>query len=289
MAQRYLDRAQGQQARRDAFDNLVDAAVANLERAPSTWLWLALRPDQPLQRRLDASTANAIGDWWHSRSLLGGPLGTQLTATNGLVGPGFVSFTSYKFRDEDDDADPRDTYIELHANGSTFVALDLNVRTSEDNRAGHVGYFTLVDGMIPMVDVAARWALTCVGEQGVATVAVGLADTTQQRVPLQLVGAESGSDLRRLRGTRSLRGDLILARDDTVADLAACSEVQGRLALVHLCLSYVLQRFGRPEPEQITSDGRVAWQTWKRFPEVKRWAEGWDLPLVDGLGTSLRL
>lgn len=289
VAQRYVERAQGQHNRRIALDDLIDAAVSNLQRTSSAWLWLAFRPEQPLARRLDAGTTNAISDWWHSLQLLGGPFGTQLSATNALVGPGYVAFTRHKFRDEDDDADPRDTYIELHADGSTFVAIDLTVRTSADNKAGHVGYFTIIDGMIPMVDLAAQWAVDCVGALGVAAVSVGIADTTQQQVPLELVSDEWGGELRRLRATRSLRGELIVARDDTIADLAVCESVQGRLSLVHTCLSHVLQRFGRPEPEQITSDGRVVWRAWKHYASVKSWADSWGLPIAEGLGPSLRL
>lgn len=289
VARRYADRLQGQVERRELFEGLISEGVSSLDRSSSIWMWLALRPEFPLNRELDTATANAISDWWHSLPLLNGPFGSLLWARNAIVGRGFVSFTSHKFRDEDDEADPRDSYVELHADGSSFVAIDLNVRTSDDNQLGHVGYFTVIDGMIPMVDVGARWAAETVGGTGMANVAVGLADTTGEKIPLEMVSDEGSRELRRLGATRVLRGDLIVSRDHTVADVAACADVQGRLALVHACLSPLLQRFGRPESDQITRDGRVAWRAWKRFPDVKRWAEAAGLPTDEGLGPSLRL
>lgn len=288
VARRYADRIQAQVEQRAAFDALRANGIERLDRSPSIWLWLAMRPDFPLDRAFDTAAANAISEWWHSSPVLVGPFGSQLWAKNAIVGRGHVSFTSHKLRDEDDEADPRDTYVELHADGSSFVAIDLNVRTSDGNELGHIGYFSVLDAMIPMVDVVARWASETVGEKGSAAVAVGIANTSGDKIPLQLVSDEGAGELQRLRGTRALRGDLV-TRDDTVADLAACSDVQGRLALVHACLSPLLQRFGRPEPTQITRDGRVVWREWKRYPDVKRWAEGSRLPMDEGLGPSLRL
>ena len=289
VARRYVARMQGDSLRRDAFDRLIADGASRLDRGSSVWLWLSMRPEQPIERRLNTETANAISSWW-SNGGLQGPLGTRLSGDHAIVGPGCVTFTGHRLRDDQEESDPRDSYIELHADGSSFVALDVDLRTSEDSQVGQIGYFTIVDGMIPIVDVAARWATDQVGAQGTAAVAAGLIDTTAQHAPLQIVRGESG-DLRRVRATRPLHRpfEIIVTRDDTLADLAACVDLQNRLALAHDCLSYILQRIGRPEPVELTSDGRIRWRAWKYYEQVKRWAEFNGVPLAEGLGPHLQV
>ncbi len=288
VALRYADRSRDSLAATEAFDSLIRAAVDRLNASPSVWLWLAIRPTMPLTRRLDTTVANAIGDWWAPGGIAG-PLGTQVSAEHGIVGPGCVTFTNYRFRDDEDESDPRFSYLELHANGSAFVALDLLVRTSHEEEGSRVGYFTLIDGMIPMVDVAARWAAETTGALGTASVSVGLFDSTESPQPVELATDDFGQQSR-LHATRRLPSSGgFVSRDETIADLVACAEIQSRLALVHTCLSLVLQRFGRPEPEQVAPDGRIVYREWKYFPDVKRWADKHDIQVVDGMGNSLRL
>jgi hypothetical protein len=288
VALRYSDRFRETFEAEAAFDRQIRASTDRLNSSPSVWVWLATRPLMPLMRRLDTTVANQIAEWWATNKIAG-PLGSQVSAAHGIVGPGCVTFTNYRLRDDEDESDPRVSYLELHANGSSFVALDLLARTSDEDEGSRIGYFALIDGMIPMVDVAARWATETAGALGTASLSIGLFDSTQSPRPIELATEDFG-ELRRLHATRRLPSSgAFVTRDDTVADLAVCTEIHGRMALTHTCLSLLLQRFGRPEPEQIAPNGRIIFREWKYFSAVKAWADTHGIETVDGMASNLRL
>lgn len=80
VARRYNDRFQGQALRRGAFDQLVLDGANNLDRRSSIWLWLAIRPDEPLSSRLDTETARATRERF-AQGHLSGPIGSRLESS----------------------------------------------------------------------------------------------------------------------------------------------------------------------------------------------------------------
>jgi hypothetical protein len=186
-----------------------------------------------------------------------------------------VTFTGSLRTADEDETEVRDAYVELHVDGSALAATPVGFHTSEESNRD-VGELTIVDDGVLVIDLVLRWCAQRVGAWGTATIVVGLVDCDDDAESIRLVFADGGP-VRRRRGTRAVSDSLVAT---TVADLAAVSSLQQRLAVTHAALSGLLQWFGVAEPPQLLRDGTIVPQqfTMSRYREVERWAADHGVP-----------
>jgi hypothetical protein len=264
VADRYDQRRRGRQERLADSDAQVERGLDRVRRSPGLWLWAAVHPANPVPGRLDAHQVREITDWWRSYDEQA-PMATALTDELPIPGPGCLTFTTRPYRDDDDEADPRSSYVELYVDGSSFIALDLSGRTSDDCPHGEIAEHTLVDSCIAVMSAGSGWAHRTAGPTGTADVSFGLIDTTDEPAEATLVDNVRGhASLTRINRTRALppgEGGL-LSWDRTIADLDGLDTGPARLSLTHGVLTLLLQRFGRVESEHFTSDGDIVGRAW---------------------------
>lgn len=284
VADRFDQRHRSRRERSEAADALVEHGFERLSRAPGIWLWAAVSPTTPAPGRIDSRRVQVIKDWWQNNAKPG-PMLTELANDLAIPGPGCVTFTTPRYRDEDDEADPRSSYVELYVDGSSFVALDVSHTTSRGGAHGEIGEYTLADACITIMGAGSSWAHHTAGPTGTGDVSFGLIDTSDKPVEVTLVGDARGhGSLSRLHRTRSLSPgrDGLLSWDRTIADLDGLETGPGWLSLTHAVLALLLQRFGRAEPDQVTSDGRISPDAWNYQYEkyVRDWAARNGVTLV---------
>jgi hypothetical protein len=274
VADRYRARLRGA-ADRSARRNRVAAEGRDaLGRADELWLYVATVPEVPVPARLDAAAVRDAVHWWQQDYSFVSPLGRWLqTSRLPIAGPNMTTFTGAPLLDDDDEADPRGAYIELHADGSAFAATPVEANTGDD---GGIGVVTLVDDMTVITDACLSWTLRQAGTWGTADVVCGLRDGAapdgELTRPVEVVDYSYGQS-RRVRHTRRLHRPPTAT---TTADLAVCSSPQGRLAATAAVAGSLLQWFGVPEAPQIALDGTVRTEEWgdrSRTRQVQQWAQ----------------
>jgi hypothetical protein len=284
VADRYRRRLAGAQARRERTAGAVLAGIDALRRAAGLWLYVASVPDSPVPGPLDRAGARDIAQWWQQEYRFATPNERYLRAEGRPIpAPGRVTITGSPFRQEHEAADPRDTYIELHVDGTAFAATPVAFNTDDDAddaaRASAVGEVTLAEETLLAVDACLSWTVRQAGSWGTAEVVIGLVDADAEPPalgrPVVLVGTRFG-DLRRLDGTRAIT---VAPQATVAADLAAAAEQHGRLVTAHNALAGLLQHFGLAEPTQLTADGAVVTRTWGVDQRhVERWADDHGVP-----------
>lgn len=273
VADRYRARLRGAADRTARRDSVAAEGRDSLGRSDDLWLWAATVPEAPVPTRLDAEAVRDAARWWRQDYRFSSPLGRVLEAGGEpIAGPDRTTLTGRPPLDDDDEADPRFAYIELHADGSAFAATPVELNTGDD---GGIGVVTLVDDMTVIADACLSWTLRQTGTWGTADVVCGLRDGAapdgELTGPAELVDYSHGQS-RRVRLTRRLHRP---PSATTTADLADCTNPQGRLAATAAAAAGLLQWFGVPEPPQIASDGTVRTHEWgdpSRARQVEQWA-----------------
>jgi hypothetical protein len=282
VADRYRARLRGAADRTARRNRAAAEGRDALGRSDDLWLWAATVPEAPVPARLDAAAVRDAARWWQQEYSFVSPLSRWLQASGQpIAGPNRTTFTGPPLRDDDDEADPRVAYIELHADGSAFAATPVELNTGDD---GGIGVVTLVDDMTVIADACLSWALRQAGTWGTADVVCGLRDGAaldgQLSRPAELVDYSYGQS-RRVRLTRRLHRPPTAT---TTADLADCDTPQGRLAATSAAAGALLQWFGVPEPPQIAPDGTVRTHEWgdrSRARQVEQWADNRGIPHTD--------
>jgi len=277
VAERYRARFRGADDRAARRSRVAAEGREALGRSDGLWLYTATVPQAPVPATLDAEAVRDAEQWWRSEYRFASPLGRFLDA-NGppIAGPGRTTFTGRPGRFYDDEAgktDPRDAYVELHADGSAFAATPVELNTGDGQG---VGVVALVDDMTCLADACLSWTLRLAGSWGTADMVSGLrdgqADDGALSRPAELVDYRHGQSSR-LRRTRSLRRP---PTSVVSGDLAGCDTVRGRLVTAASAAGSVLQWFGIPEPPQIAADGTIRTNEWgstQRARDVERWAD----------------
>lgn len=274
VADRYRARLRGAADRSERRDRVAAEGREALGRADDLWLYAATVPEAPVPARLDAAAVRDAVHWWQQDYSFVSPLNRWLqTSRQPIAGPDRTTFTGAPLLDNDDEADPRVAYIELHADGSAFAATPVEVNTGDD---GGIGIVTLVDDMAVITDACLSWTLRQTGTWGTVDVVCGLRDGAapdgELTRPTELVDYSYGQS-RRVRHTRRLHRPPTAT---TTADLADCSTPQGRLAATAAAAGALLQWFGVPEAPQIAPDGTVRTEEWgdrSRARQVQQWAQ----------------
>lgn len=284
IADRYRARAAGRDERMALREDVVAKGVEALARGPEDdlWLYVAIVPESTVQARLDQATVAAISGWLREYGFVSPLERMLLFRTAPLPAPGRVTATAHQaHRAGDEEADPREQYVELYADGRAFAATAVVARTNEKGELGALGELTLSDDAIMLVDLVVSWAAHQAGAWGEAEAVVGLVGSASDEfVQPVTIHAVVGGDLRRLAGTRPVRGPL---RSSTSVDLSAGSTQLGRLAAARDVLTVLLHHFGISEPRQVEPDGRIVPWAWQRHEgQVERWARERDLPVQEG-------
>lgn len=278
LAERYRARFRGAEDHRARRDRAAADGRETLGRSPLLWLWTASVPHAPVPAVLDAQAVLDAEEWWQRQYRFVSPFTRFLRAGGpAIAGPGRTTFTGAAYRKEHDEADPRDAYIELHADGTAFAATPVETNTGDD---GGIGAVTLADDMILIVNLCLSWTLRQTGAWGSADLLSGLRDGRvpdgQLSAPMALVDYASGGS-RRLPATRLVHRP---PSATTTVDLASADSVQGRLAASSRAAAGVLQWFGVPEPAQVAPDGTVRTDEWETLTsrEVAVWAAEHGVP-----------
>jgi hypothetical protein len=273
VAERYRRRLFAQQDEEARTQRILSEGWLALRQASGVWLYVAVIPESPVEGRLDDQAVRNAERWDRDNQLVS-PLQRSLpTYGRGIAAPGRITFTGGLRSAWEDDTEIRDAYVELHVDGSSFVATPIAARTEED-ASRNVGEITLADDGILLVDVAVRWAAHSVGAWGMATVVAGLADAPEGNGVISdtvtLVESDDAK-VRRIHGTRQLA---VAPRTSTVVDLRAAGNIQQRLAVTYRVLAGLLQWFGLAEPRQLLPDGTIVPAEFRmsNYREVERWA-----------------
>lgn len=279
IAERYRARFRGADDQQIRRERIAAEGRDWLGRSDVLWLWTTAVPHSPVPTVLDAQGARDATTWWQTEYLFASPLGRTLDASSQpIAGPGRTVFTGLPWRDDEDPADPRGAYLELHADGSAFAATPVELNTGPD---GGIGSTTLVDDLTALVDACLSWTIRQAGAWGSADLLAGLRDGQapdgEFTRPVELVINDFGRT-RRQRGTRRL--DKPPATTTTV-DLTTADTRRGRLAATGSAAAAILQWFGLPEAPQIAPDGTLRTSRWggsSRERQVQEWAEDHDIP-----------
>lgn len=279
IAERYRARFRGADDQQTRRERVAAEGRDWLGRSDLLWLWTATVPHAPVPAVLDAQAVQDATTWWQTDYLFASPLGRTLDASSQpLAGPGRTVFTGLPWRDDEDPAEPRGAYLELHADGSAFAATPVEVNTRPD---GGIGDTTLVDDLTALVDACLSWTVRQAGAWGTADLLTGLRDGQapdgELSRPVELVTTAYGTT-RRQRGTRRLD------RPPTTAvaiDLPTAGTRRGRLAATGSAAAAILQWFGLPEAPQIAPDGTLRTSRWgaaNRERQIAEWAQDHDIP-----------
>jgi hypothetical protein len=278
VAQRHRTRIERETNEQKHADDVVQEGLDSLRRASGAWLYVAVVPDSVVPGEVTTEWLNATDEWWRN-NLPTSPLGRSVSAFGrALAAPGRATFTGARLRDTDDEADPRDAYVEFYVDGSAFVATPISERTDEDAETHEIGEQTLTDDVVLLVDAGLRWCSRQVGSWGTARAIAGIIDADAQPgaldQPLILVAAAYG-EMHRGSATRTVRRPPITV---TIVDLSAVETMTQRLAVTHTLLAGLLQWFGRPEPRHIARDGALRAGAWRSADQVRRWAAHHGVP-----------
>lgn len=290
VADRYRARAVTREERIALREDVVAKGLEALAHAPEDdlWLYVAIVPESTAQARLDQPTVAAISAWLREYCFESPLERILLFRTAPLPAPGRVTATAHQaHRAGEEEADPREQYVELYADGRAFAATAITARTDDEGDQRALGELTLADDALMLVDLVVSWAAHQAGAWGEAEAVVGLErSTADEFVQPVAIHEVAGGDLRRIAGTRPVRGPL---RSSTSVDLSAGSTQLGRLAAARDVLTVLLHHFGISEPRQLEPDGRIVPSAWKRHErQVERWARERDLPVQEGDHSSWR-
>jgi hypothetical protein len=187
--------------------------------------------------------------------------------------------TGLRWRDDQDPTDPSGAYVELHVDGSAFVATPVELNTGADG--GGIGETTLVDDLIVLVDACLSWTVRQAGAWGNADLLAGLRDGPapdgELSRPTTLVTKAHGQTRRR-PGTRRLDKPPTVT---LTVDLTTADTHRGRLAATGGAAAAILQWFGLPEATQIAPDGTLRTAQWVGANQERRiaeWADAYDIP-----------
>lgn len=242
VADRYRRRLQSAEDHATSTAALIQTANGLLPRDTGLWLYGAVIPEfEAAPDRLDKQVVAQIDGWFHQNGI-GSPLDRSLRAHGrGIPAPGRVTFTGSRSYGSENETDVRDAYVELRLTGSAYAATPLGLHTDdEDPAARAVGERTLVDDLMLILDVTLRWSAERAGAYGTATVIAGLVDTATVDGRLGEPVAYRHFDSRGpSTSTRRLTG---APSSTAIADLAAVSTIQERLAVTYQGLSATAAR-----------------------------------------------
>ncbi|WP_127480199.1 helix-turn-helix domain-containing protein [Nocardioides pantholopis] len=290
IADRYRARAASRDERIALREDVVAKGVEALARAPEDdlWLYVAIAPESTTQALLDQPTVAAISGWLREYGFVSPLERMLLFRTTPLPAPGRVTATAHQaHRAGKEEADPDEQYVELYADGRAFAATAVVARSDDEGDHRALGELTLADDALMLVDLVVSWAAHQAGAWGEAEAVVGLVRSASDEFAQPVtIHAVVGGDLRRIAGTRSVRGSL---RSSTSVDLSAGSTQLGRLAAARDVLTVFLHHFGISEPRQLEPGGRIVPWAWSRHErQVERWARERDLPAQEGDHSSWR-
>ncbi len=270
VAERYRRRQAAQEDQENRVQRTITEGCSALAVADGVWLYVAVVPEFPVRdARLDSAAVHRI-EIWHRNFSLPSPLGRHLSALgSGIPAPGKVTFSDSRTSWNEDETAIRSGYAELWLDGSAFAAKPIHPGAPDEESAREVGFQTLADDLVMLVDVGLRWCADEAGSFGVATASAGLVEADASlgmiAAPVTLVG-ERGP----IRGVRKVTGLPTVA---VTSDLSAVDTVQQRLVVTHLIHSGLLHWFGLPESLQIRHDGRIDAESFgSRSREVQVWA-----------------
>lgn len=284
VADRYRSRFIGRAQLETLGSETVRTGLEALARAEEDlWLYVAIVPESPALQRLDRPAIAAMTQWWRDYGFTS-PMG-RILARNGTPtpAPGRVTISGHDAVDGQEDTDPRGMYIELYIDGRAFAATPISLNTSGNNRAV-VGERTLADDTVLLTDSSISWASHQAGSWGTAEVVIGLAfqglEIGDFPEPVTLHANDSG-DLRRIRGTRALRGPI---QSRTTAELEDGQSLPGRMRATRDALTALLHHFGVAETRQFEPDGTIVTWAWGgngNARSIEKWARNYDLPFQD--------
>ncbi|MCU1394864.1 MAG: hypothetical protein JWM34_3292 [Ilumatobacteraceae bacterium] len=277
---RLRDSARQDQARR--FDSVIASAWTELEWTGQMWLYVAAVPESPVSVQLNAETVLQISEWeQHERRE--SPMGRTLDADgHGIPRPGGVTFTGLKVDPMAADVDICDAYVELHVDGSAFIAKPAQAELDLSTGEVLLGEFSLVDDVVQLVDFAVRWTEHQSGPWGNAILRCGFMDSDPNRDPSELTSG--------LRLARRSVGATMMPRPrsrtvtraphaDVLVDLAHVGTMQERLVVTYEAASGLFHHFGIAEPDQLSPDGRISPARFEgRSREVFDWAQLNNVP-----------
>ena len=251
------------------------------------WLWVAVVPEVGVTQRIDRAFVASTSRWVEDQGITN-PIGQhEFSNLRSMAAPGRV-VVGWQIDAIDPAMPPSNVHLELHSDGSSFVAIDIAMATSGPVSGGvparGLGTRTLAISAPPLVEIAGRWAIHQGAVPGSSRLQAGLYDADgpggafTQGVELQTT-ANAGSTLRRVPNTRVLSG--VAPQAESVLDLTGDFSTQAALSASSQVIDGLLHWFGAAECEFITLDGDIVLDAWGGLrQEVHSWASARRIPIV---------
>jgi hypothetical protein len=289
VSEKYHRRFSGLEDRLRRQNRVVNEGLEALRRSNDLWLYLALVPEIPVDNHLNLTLMRDSKAWYQQKHWIS-PLGGNLD-TDGvfMAAQGRTVATLRPRFDNDDPANPRGKYFEMHSDGATFAATHCNhwPRTSKSERVSEAG---IVDDLTILTEMCVLWAHRQVGTWGHATLIAGFLDGEvpesegfdKLTFPLQLTNISWG-ELSRVQLTRALTR---APQSTSFVDLGKSATRQDRMRFTYQVSSGLLQSFGLPETSHLTENGSLnltsgGWQE-THHSTIRNWAYTYDVTTFTG-------
>jgi hypothetical protein len=286
VAERYVRRLRAGELEATHLATVVRYGMDALQLAENIWLYVAIVPEIATIERIDRQTIFANQQWLEDQAVET-PLSEAIFANlRAMAAPG-RTVIGRQFDGTDPAMKPDDVHLELHADGSAFVATAIALHTADPETGGEaraVGLQTLTRDAIPLIELAGRWVTHQAAVPGTARLQAGLFDAsgTDGRFdePVELQSVNGVGQIRRVPNTRRLTD--VAPTTETVYDLTGRLTTRGAVAVASVVIDGLLQWFGLADCPFLARDGSIRLGPWQRDWQqaVQKWAAKHDVPIV---------
>lgn len=283
VAERYVRRLRAGELEAERLDTIVKAGGDALQLADGLWVYVAIVPEVPAVERLDRSAVTAAKLWLDAQSVWS-PLGYHLFGNLRVLAAPGRTIAGRQYSGQDPLMAPTEVHVELHADGSAFVATAIETLTVESlpQNIRPLDLLALTCDPIPLVDLAGRWVTHQAAVPGTARVAAGIYEARRQNGqlgrPVELFTRGSFGRPEKVSDTRRLTE--VEPTVDTVYDLTSPVTTRGAVAVASVIVDGLLQWFGQGSTPFINPDGSIRIGPWQpdAGQHVVEWATRFDVP-----------
>jgi len=278
VAERYVRRLRAGELEASRLMTVETQGTDALQLANNVWFYTALVPEIPTVARIDRRIVVANQRWVDEQNVET-PLEDAIYANlRSMAAPG-RTVIGRQFDGSGPLAEPDDVHLELHADGSAFVATAIALHTADPetgDEARSIGMQTLARDAIPSVEMAGRWVAHQAAVPGTARLRAGLYDASASNgrfdEPVEVQSIDHVGRLTRVSGTRRLSG--VRPTIETVYDLSGPVTTQAAVAVASVVIDGLLQWFGLADCPFLAPDGSILLNPWRHDaqPRVRRWA-----------------
>jgi Putative DNA-binding domain len=287
VAERQVRRAYAAEQDAAQLAAVVDQGQQELRLGAGVWLYVAMLPEVRTIQRLDREAVGENERWVRAQNITSPLEDGIFDDLRAFAAPRRTNFWRPGIHD-DPEMKPSGVHLELHTDGSVFAATAVVARSTPqgDTRTGEsdiVGLRTITRDIIPLIELASRWAVHQATVPGAARLQAGLFDADSPdggiHRPIELQAVDAFGQRVRLPRTRRFRG--AKPTIEALVDLSSGATTARAVENASILLDGLLQWFGLADSPQVMSDGSIRANAWGPdwAASVRRWAEQHGVPV----------